>query len=97
MINSEEDEQNANPLLQILDEDDLERNLDDGDDAVDDVELVGEVDDVAVEDAGDDGEDHVHESEHGGETKQLDVLEVRSHFNHSWSPLITSICCTGLM
>ena len=74
-INSEEEEQNANPLLQILDENDLERNLDDGDDAVDDVELDGEVDDVAVEDAGDDGEDHVHESEHGGETKQLDVLE----------------------
>ena len=59
----------TNPLLQILDEDNLERNLHDGDDAVDDVELVREVDDVAVEEAGDDGEDHVDESEHRREAE----------------------------
>ena len=52
----------------------MQRNLKDRDDPVDDVKLVGEVDDVVVEGAGDDREHHVRHREHGGEAQQFHVL-----------------------
>ena len=57
-----------------MNESDLQRDLDDGDDAVDDVKLVRKVGDVCVEGAGDDGEDHVQEREDRSEAEQLHVL-----------------------
>lgn len=60
-------------MLEVVDEGDLESDLRDGDDAVDDVELVGEARQVGVEGPGDDGEDHVEEGEDGGESKQAHV------------------------
>ena len=53
----------------------MQRNLKDRDDPVDDVKLVGEVDDVVVEGAGDDREHHVRHREHGGEAQQFHVLQ----------------------
>ena len=57
-------------MLEVVDESYLHADLHDRDDAVDDVETVGEVFDAHVEGAGDDGEDHVQEEEDGGEAKQ---------------------------
>ena len=55
-------------MLEVVDEGDLEGDLCDGNDAVDDVELVREVSHVGIEGPGDDGEDHVDEGKDGGET-----------------------------
>ena len=67
----------THPILQIINESDLKRNLQNCHDSIDDVK-GSIVFDVRVVGAGDDGEDHVDEDEDGSEVEQV---HVQVHFN----------------
>ncbi len=58
------------PVFKVVDKRDLHADLCDGDAAVDDVQLVGIVFQVAVERPRDDGEDHVEEREDRRKSQQ---------------------------